>query len=73
MVIALIGLDSGLIGQDVHVSIILMSLTIGTPVLLRNGSSDMELPLRGADLLLWESRCHYGPAPGLEPDSSHGP
>ena len=38
MIIALIGLDGGLIGQDVYVSIILMSLltTIGTPIILRN-------------------------------------
>jgi len=37
MIIALIGLDRGLIGQDIYVSIILMSLvtTILTPILLR--------------------------------------
>jgi Kef-type K+ transport system membrane component KefB len=38
MIIALIGLDTGLIAQDVYVSIILMSLltTIATPIVLRN-------------------------------------
>ncbi len=38
MIIALIGLDRGLIGQDVYVAIILMSLltTILTPIVLRN-------------------------------------
>jgi len=38
MIIALIGLDGGLIRQDVYVSIILMSLltTVITPVILRN-------------------------------------
>jgi Kef-type K+ transport system membrane component KefB len=38
MIIALIGLDSGLITQDIFVSIILMSLltTIITPLVLRN-------------------------------------
>jgi Kef-type K+ transport system membrane component KefB len=37
MIIALIGLDGGLIGQDVYVSIILMSLltTIAAPIVLR--------------------------------------
>jgi Kef-type K+ transport system membrane component KefB len=37
MIIALIGLDGGLIGQDVYVSIILMSLltTIASPIALR--------------------------------------
>jgi len=38
MIIALIGLDSGLIAQNVYVSIILMSLltTIATPIVLRS-------------------------------------
>jgi Kef-type K+ transport system membrane component KefB len=38
MIIALIGLDTGLIRQDVYVTIILMSLltTVATPVILRN-------------------------------------
>lgn len=38
MIIGLIGLGNGLIGQEVYVTIILMSLltTIITPVLLRN-------------------------------------
>jgi Kef-type K+ transport system membrane component KefB len=38
MIIGLIGLDAGLIGQDVYVSIILMSLltTVITPIVLRN-------------------------------------
>ena len=38
MIIALIGLDKGLIDQDVYVTIILMSLltTIATPLILRN-------------------------------------
>lgn len=38
MIIALIGLDRGLIGQDLYVAIILMSLitTILTPIVLRN-------------------------------------
>ena len=37
MIIALIGLDKGLINQDVYVTIILMSLltTVATPVILR--------------------------------------
>jgi Kef-type K+ transport system membrane component KefB len=37
MIIALIGLDGGLISQNIYVSIILMSLltTIATPIILR--------------------------------------
>jgi Kef-type K+ transport system membrane component KefB len=38
MIVALIGLNQGLIKQDIYVSIILMSLvtTIVTPIILRN-------------------------------------
>jgi Kef-type K+ transport system membrane component KefB len=38
MIIALIGLDRGLIGQDIYVSIIVMSLltTIITPIVLQS-------------------------------------
>jgi Kef-type K+ transport system membrane component KefB len=49
MIIALIGLDRGLIGQDVYVAIILMSLltTILTPIVLRNWLYRGEKRTRG--------------------------
>ena len=50
MLIALIGLDRGLIGQDVYVAIILMSLltTILTPIVLRNWLYRSQKQSRGS-------------------------
>jgi len=50
MIVALIGLDKKVIGQDIYVSIILMSLltTIVTPIILRNWFYREAAPARAA-------------------------
>ena len=48
IIVALIGLNAGLIGQDIYVSLVLMSLltTVITPIVLRNWLYKGNLPVR---------------------------